>query len=191
MTIVRSAYESLDNPDLFFVAFDIETTGLSPTLDRIIELGAVKFQSDRVLGEFEQLIDPEMQLDPQVIEVHGITADMLKGKPNLGQVLPQFFSFASGCVLVAHNAEFDVSFLLRGMAAYGLGRDIPHTLVDTLPMAKLAFPGRQTYKLQDLATDLGLSAGQAHRALDDAQTCRQLFLRCLRQLNPAGQGSFF
>jgi DNA polymerase III epsilon subunit family exonuclease len=191
MEMIRNSYQILDNPDLEFVAFDIETTGLSPTADRIIELGAVKFSTGGTIEFFEELINPEREIPQDAIEVHGITPEMLVGKPTLAEVLPRFFKFSENTILVAHNAEFDVSFILRGMGFYGLGRDLPHRVVDTLPMSKLAFPNRQTYKLQDLAKDLGINTVSAHRAKDDALVCSQLFLKCLRTLNPGGQASFF
>lgn len=192
MQIVTNAFESLYNPDLVFVALDIETTGFSPSSDRILELGAVKFTTENTLGEFEELIDPELESIPEsATEVHGITLDMLRGKPTLGEVLPRFLNFARDCILVAHNANFDLGFLKRGLSHYGLGRDLPHQVVDTLTMTKVAFPNRSSYKLQDLAADLGIDVHAAHRATDDARVCMEVFLRSLRALNPGGQGSFF
>ncbi len=192
MEIITQSFESLDNPDLVFVALDIETTGLSPTMDRIVELGALRFTTERTLGEFDELIDPEIEEIPaESIEVHGITRDMLRGKPNLKAVLPRFFEFCQNAILVVHNAGFDLSFIKRGMAAYGLGRDLPHRVVDTLAMTKVAFPNRQTYKLQDLARDLKIVVNSAHRAKDDARVCMEVFLKSLREINPGGQGSFF
>lgn len=106
-------------------------------------------------------------------------------------MLPRFFEFCHNAILVVHNAGFDLSFIKRGMAAYGLGRDLPHRVVDTLSMTKAAFPNRQTYKLQDLARDLNIVVHSAHRAKDDARVCMEVFLKSLREINPGGQGSFF
>ncbi len=188
---ILSTYSWLENPDTVFVAFDIETTGLSPTLDRIIELGAVKFQNGEVVDTFQELISPGIPLPPQSVEIHGITEDMLVGKPDIRVVLPRFLEFAQGTILLAHNAEFDVNFILRSMASHGLGSDLPHKIVDTLPMSKQAFPERKSYKLQNLARDLEIETGSAHRAKDDARVCQELFLQCLKRLNPGGQASFF
>jgi DNA polymerase-3 subunit alpha (Gram-positive type) len=103
-------YDHLLNPEKIFVAFDIETTGLSPNLDRIIELGAVKYQDGKVVETFNELISPGIPLPPESIEVHGITEDMLEGMPPVEEVLPHFLKFVGDGILVAHNAKFDTGF---------------------------------------------------------------------------------
>ncbi len=186
----RQDYESLQNPDLVFVAFDLETTGLSPQLDRIAEIGAVKFVDGRETARFGTLVDPEMAMPPGAAAVNGITDAMLAGKPTIREALPDFLKFAEGAVLVAHNASFDLGFVNSAMGRLGRGR-LANDFVDTRVMAQRAFPGRANYKLQSLAVDLGVKALDAHRAEDDARVCLELFQACLKQLNPGGQASFF
>lgn len=186
----RQDYESLQNPDLVFVAFDLETTGLSPQLDRIVEIGAVKFVDGRETERFGALVHPEMAMPPGAAAVNGITDAMLEGKPPIREVLPDFLKFIEGAVLVAHNASFDLGFVNSAMGRLGKGR-LGNDFVDTRVMAQKAFPGRANYKLQSLALDLGVKAREAHRAEDDARVCRELFQACLKQLNPGGQASFF
>jgi len=186
----RQDYESLQNPDLVFVAFDLETTGLSPQLDRIVEIGAVKFVDGKETARYGLLINPEMPMPPGAAAVNGITDDMLQGKPAIRDVLPEFLAFIEGCVLVAHNASFDLGFVNSAMGRLGKGR-LSNDFVDTRVMAQRAFPGRPNYKLQTLALDLGVRSLDAHRAEDDARVCLELFQACLKQLNPGGQASFF
>lgn len=186
----RQDYESLQNPDLVFVAFDLETTGLSPQLDRIVEIGAVKYVDGKETAKYGVLVNPEMAMPPGAVAVNGITDDMLVGKPTIREELPKFLEFAKGGVLVAHNATFDLGFIRSAMARQGLGQ-LANDFVDTRVMAQKAFPGRPNYKLQSLAVDLGVKALDAHRAEDDARVCLEVFQACLRQLNPGGQTSFF
>jgi DNA polymerase III alpha subunit (gram-positive type) len=80
--------------DIIFVAFDIETTGLTPVVDRIVEIGAVKLQNKKIIDTFQELIDPEMPIDPRATAVNNITNDMVRGKPTIEQVLPQFLSYS-------------------------------------------------------------------------------------------------
>jgi len=183
-------YESLQNPDLIFVAFDLETTGLSPQLDRIVEIGAVKYVDGREVAKYGVLVNPEMAMPPGAAAVNGISDAMLAGKPTIREVLPDFLEFIKGAVLVAHNASFDLGFVRSSMARLGLGQ-LANDFVDTRVMAQKAYPGRPNYKLQSLALDLGVKALDAHRAEDDARVCLELFLACLKQLNPGGQTSFF
>jgi len=186
----RQDYESLQNPDLTFVAFDLETTGLSPQLDRIVEIGAVKFVDGKEVGRYGTLIYPEMAMPPGAAAVNGITDDMLQGQPLVSQALPDFLQFIAGAVLVAHNAAFDLGFVRSAMGRLGLGL-LGNDFVDTRVMAQKAYPGRANYKLQSLAVDLGIEALEAHRAVDDARVCLAVFQACLKELNPGGQGSFF
>jgi len=183
-------YESLQNPDTIFVAFDLETTGLSPQFDRIVEIGAVKYIDGKEVAKYGVLVNPEMAMPPGAAAVNGITDEMLAGKGVIKDILPEFLKFIEGAVLVAHNASFDLGFVRSSMARLGLGQ-LPNDYVDTRVMAQKAFPGRPNYKLQSLALDLGVKALEAHRAEDDARVCLELFQACLKQLNPGGQTSFF
>jgi DNA polymerase-3 subunit epsilon len=186
----RQDYESLQNPDLVFVAFDLETTGLSPQLDRIVEIGAVKYVDGKETAKYGVLVNPEMAMPPGAAAVNGITDEMLAGKPTIREELPKFLEFVRGTVLVAHNAAFDLGFIRSAMSRQGLGL-LANDFVDTRVMAQKAYPGRPNYKLQSLALDLGVKALEAHRAEDDARVCLEVFEACLKKLNPGGQTSFF
>jgi DNA polymerase-3 subunit epsilon len=160
-----------------FVAFDIETTGLFAGADRIAELGAVLFQGEEIIDEYQQLVDPEIPMPEEAGRVNGITDEMLKGQPTVAAVLPGFLAFLGRGTPVAHNAKFDVGFLCADIVSAGF--KAPAGLVlDTRCLAKRAFPGRFSYSLVNLAKDFHLSVKDAHRALADAHACRLLFQLC-------------
>ena len=160
-------------------AFDVETTGLIPGVDRIVELGAVLFQGENMLASFEQLVDPGIPMPPEAQKVNGISDCMLKGMPDIAAALPPFLSLLSRGTPVAHNAVFDVGFISADIMAEEL--DAPEgPVLDTRVLARRAFPGRFSYSLANLVRDLELEVKGAHRALADAHACRLLYLRCLK-----------
>ncbi len=177
---------SLSVSDITFVAFDFETTGLHPATDRIIELGAVKFRDRSVLGTFDMLVNPGIPITDAAVNVSGITAEMLASEPAVEHALPAFMEFISGAVLVAHNAPFDMSFLRAALEVAGMG-DVSNTVIDTQVLAQKAYPRLRSYSLQNLVTELGLTRGNAHRALDDAVMCKDLFLTCAESLSFMGE----
>jgi len=95
-----------------YVALDVETTGFSPQNgDRVIEIGAVAIEDQSIIAEFSSLIDVDKRIPWHVQQVHGITNEMLNGEPKPDEVLPEFYKFIAGSILVAHNASFDIGFL--------------------------------------------------------------------------------
>jgi len=160
-------------------AFDVETTGLIPGVDRIVELGAVLFQGENVLASFEQLVDPGIPMPLEAQKVNGISDCMLKGMPDIAAALPPFLALLSRGTPVAHNAVFDVGFISVDVMAAGL--EAPEgPVLDTRVLARRAFPGRYSYSLANLAHDLRLEVKGAHRALADAHACRLLYLQCMK-----------
>jgi DNA polymerase-3 subunit epsilon len=208
--------ESLDAPfSLFhrgaaFCAFDIETTGLDPRLDRIVEIGVVKFDRRGPMGRYSVLINPGIPMPEEAGRVNGISDEMLAGKPSLEAVFPDFLRFTGGAVIVAHNAPFDCGFINEKLAALFNGAKkrkagaegelllpgledgetgeaagwappfpaLPNRIADTLVLSRRFFPGRGSYKLQELARDMGIPALNAHRAEDDARLCMEIFRKC-------------
>ena len=168
-----------------FTAFDFETTGLYPASDRIIELGAVRFRGDSVLETFESLVDPGIPVPAAAAAVSGIRDADLVGAPGLPEVLPGFLRFIGDSVLVAHNAPFDMGFLRAALDLLREG-EIGNRVVDTQQLAIRSLPRRKSYGLQNLASELGLSGGRAHRALDDAMLCMRLFGCCVAELSFMG-----
>lgn len=157
-----------------FIAFDTETTGLDPLSGRIVEIGAVKFDRRGIIARYNVLINPEMPMPEEAGKVNGITDEMLKGKPLIAAVFPDFFDFIGNGVLVAHNAPFDISYVNAELKRIGKP-PLTNKVVDTRIFAKEVFPGLSRYALQDLAVQLGITALEAHRAEDDARVCMELF----------------
>lgn len=162
-----------------FCAFDTETTGLSSRNDRVIEVGAVKFTRDGVLDTFGTLVNPGIPLPPICTQISHITDDMVRGAPDMAAVLPGFLRFADGCVLVAHNAPFDLKFTNEELRRCGLP-SLANQAVDTLALSRWAYPANEHWSLQVLARQFCIDVRAAHRACDDARVCMEVFLRCIR-----------
>lgn len=94
-----------------YVAFDIETTGLSPEHNEIIEIGALKVREGKVVDRFIRFIEPEAGIPPMITQLTGITNDMVEGAGNCGEVLPEFLEFCEQDTLIGHNVQFDFSFV--------------------------------------------------------------------------------
>ncbi|NLF73766.1 MAG: WYL domain-containing protein [Candidatus Anammoximicrobium sp.] len=160
-----------------FVAFDLETTGLFPVVDRIVEFGVVRFRLDgRGLGTWEQLVDPECLIPPEVTDIHGITDAMVRGQPTLSQALPGFLDFLRppDTVLLAHNAPFDLGFLAFAAAKTGLALPA-NPVIDTLDLARTCVRGVSSHRLEALAVHLALATSVDHRALSDSRLVLALF----------------
>jgi len=173
--------------DVPFVAFDLETTGLSAVADRIVEIGAVKFVGGRPFQTFEALVDPGIPIPPEVTAIHGITEEMVRGKPGIAEVLPGFLRFLEGSVPVAYNAPFDMAFLAFEVARRGLPSP-PTPFLDACRLARLLLPGLPAYNLPSVARRLHVEVPRFHRALTDAYACMGVFVRCIERLK-AGAGS--
>ena len=162
-----------------FVAFDLETTGLSSLHDTITEIGAVILRGGEVVDTFQTFVDPERKLDPKIIELTGITDAMLEGAPKIAQALPDFLRFCGDRPLVAHNADFDVGFLTA--ACERLAIPFRPTYIDTLILAQNLLPQLSKFKLNLVAEALSLPEFNHHRASDDALTCGKIYL-CFAQM---------
>lgn len=171
--------------DCSFVAFDFETTGLHPAVDRIVEFGAVRFTIGSELAEFGELANPGREIPAEAAGVSGITTAMVADKPPVEQVLPGFMDFAGDAILIAHNAEFDTAFLRAELQRAGMPT-VENLIIDTQVLAQKAFPGKKSYALQNLVEMLGIPANTAHRARDDARQCMRLFEHCVQALSFMG-----
>ncbi len=167
-----------------FVAFDLETTGLSSVKDVITEIGAVILRDGEVVDTFQTFVDPKRKLDAQNIELTGITDEMLKGAPDISEALPKFLEFCKDRPLIAHNADFDVGFL--SAACKGLDLPFEPTYIDTLILAQNLMPQLSKHKLNLVAEALDLPEFNHHRASDDALTCGYIYLRFAQMLKERG-----
>ncbi|MBU6451156.1 MAG: WYL domain-containing protein [Cyanobacteria bacterium REEB67] len=173
--------DSLD--DIVFVAFDTETTGLSPIACRLVELCAVKFRlGDGEPETFETLINPGQPIPPEVSALHGISDEMVKDAPLAGPALTRFFDWLGGSapVLMAHNANFDVEFVK--VEAMRAGLSMPQNFVlDTLVFAQNHVNDCANYKLKTLSEYFGFAGALYHRALDDSIYVEKLFRKLLER----------
>ena len=167
-----------------FVAFDLETTGLSAQNDVIIEFGAALFRNGEVVDTFESFVAPNRRLEQKVIELTGITDAMLEGARSIEEVLPEFLAFCADRPLVAHNADFDVGFVTA--ACERLHIAFAPTSIDTLILSQNLMPQLNKHKLNIVADALSLPEFNHHRASDDAKTCGLLYLRFAKMLKERG-----
>ena len=167
-----------------FVAFDLETTGLSSKNDRIIEIGAVLMKDGQQIDRFQTFVDPEMSLERKTTELTGITETMLKGAPKIQEALSKFLAFVGDRVLVAHNADFDTGFIRAACNRQGLVYS--HTSADTLILAQNLMPQLGKHKLDVVANALNLPEFNHHRAADDAAICGLIMSRFISMLEDMG-----
>ncbi len=159
------------------VAIDLETTGLSPLIDRIIELAVIKITKDGI-SVFDSLINPNIPIPEFTTDIHGIRDEDVKGKPFLNEILPQFKEFVGDLPLIAHNAKFDAGFLV--FAAHQLGFELTkNDFYCTVKASRTAFPEMPNHKLGTVAQELGLPLENHHRATDDAMASLLLFNKAL------------
>jgi ATP-dependent DNA helicase DinG len=157
------------------VAVDIETTGLDPEKDAIIEIGAVRFNERRVEAEWSNLINPGRRIPPFVTQLTGITDQMVLQAPSIKQVLADLEAFVGNVPVLGHNVSFDLAFLRRQRI---LRRNVA---IDTYELASVLLPNAGRYNLGALAQSLGVLLPATHRALDDARATRGIFLRLYEQ----------
>lgn len=169
-----------------FIAFDLETTGTLPGVDRIVEIGAVRFQGGEVDAVYSTLVDPLIPIPPGASAVNGITDDMVRGKPRIEELLSSFTEFCGDTVLVAHNAAFDTQFLTADFNRFEV-RTPSGLILDTYPMAKKVFPGLANYKLSTLVQHLQIDASGFHRAEADATYCAKLLIKIVERIAGGGQ----
>ena len=167
-----------------FVAFDLETTGLNAGEDRIIEIGAVIMKEGKELERFQTLIDPERKLSQKIIDLTGISDEMLVGAPKIEEVLPDFLKFVGDRVVVAHNAKFDTGFIRS--ECQRLGYEYKLTSADTLPLSQQLMPQLNKYKLDVVAKALKLPNFNHHRAGDDAKICGLIMVKMMDMLKEQG-----
>ncbi|MBN1266916.1 MAG: DEAD/DEAH box helicase family protein [Anaerolineales bacterium] len=163
------------------VALDLETTGLDPTSDAIIEVGLVRFTPRRVEEELSILVNPGMPLSSFITQLTGITDEMLADAPRFRDVRAQVEDFVGKSPVLGHNVEFDLRFLRKhGLFEY-------NEALDTFAIASVVLPNAGRYNLAALASALGVPIGNAHRALDDAQMTRQIYLRMMEKVSALPQ----
>lgn len=154
--------------EVTFVVFDTETTGVNPNYARIVEIAAVKIRGGEIEDEVEWLINPKHPISPESREIHGISPEMIADKPDFNSVYKDFARFCAGAILVAHNANFDVTFVRNEAIRYENPLP-PNPVLDSLRLFRRRYPDLEDHTLQAVAEHAGIDLGQFHRAVDDSR----------------------
>jgi DNA polymerase III epsilon subunit family exonuclease len=164
--------------DITFCSLDLETTGVNPAIDKIVEIGVSRFTLNGGFETFSTLVDPGVLMPPSVVNIHGITDAMVAGAPAIDDVLDDLRGFVNNSIPVIQNPRFDLSFLSRAYSNAG-GKPPFFSAIDTVRLAQKYFTGLPNHKLSTLAFHLGLKLS-SHRALDDSIACMKVFLAVIR-----------
>lgn len=156
-----------------YVAIDLETTGLNPRIDKIMEIGAVKVIDGQVKEEFHTLVHPRRQLEPEIITLTGISDEMLDGAPGIEDVIGKTVEFCDGFPILGHRIIFDYSFLKQ--AAVNAGLSFEKEGMDTLKLCRKFMPEAERKNLTAACCYFHIDSGDAHRALADAYAASNLY----------------
>ena len=163
-----------------FVAIDLETTGLDPSKDKIIEISAVKFNNGEVVDSLTFLVNPAIKLKPKIIQITGINDSMLVSKPSFDDIKDHFLMFIENLPIVGHNVMFDLNFLKKNIhdyEKYFKGRMI----CDTYYLSKIFYYDYSSFSLTSLCKTVGIEINNAHRAEDDARNSGFLLINIIKE----------
>ncbi len=180
--VYGASEETIDSP---FVVFDIETTGLNRDTDEITEIGAVKVVNGEIVDRWSGFVNPQKPIPERITTLTGISDEMVKDAPVIKDILPSFLDFCKGCTLVAHNADFDTSFIRRDAAKHGL--EYSFCWLDTMVLARCMFPELNNVRLDTIAKHLNVILKNHHRAVEDAAATADAFVRMLEILKSEGK----
>lgn len=169
-----------------FVVLDLETTGLDPEWDCIIEIGMVRVRHGEVAAEYSTLVNPGMPIDDFIAELTGITNDMLAAAPALPEVLPAARDFLGDDIILGHNINFDINFIYDNCEYQGL-KPVSNGYIDTMRISRRVLPDLKHYRLRDIVNALGVDHAQAHRAIGDCHATIDCYKALLARID-AGAG---
>ena len=167
-----------------YVVFDIETTGFSPKLNKIIEIGAVKVENGVIVDKYSTFVNPKVPIPFEIEQLTSINDDMVIDAKPIEEILPEFMEFCQDAVMVAHNADFDMSFIKHNCKEQGIKKDF--TILDTVALARNLLPSLHRFKLDTVAKALGVSLENHHRAVDDAGCTAEIFVKFVQMLRERG-----
>ncbi len=171
--VPKIEYEKITEPNVSdYIVFDFETTGLSPEDDRIVEIGAVKVINDNIVGEFNELVNPGRVIPPYISGKIHITNEMVSDKRNIEEVLPEFMDFIEDLPLIAHDARFDMGFLIRSLDR--MGRTCKNPAIDTLYLSR-KYLKLEKNNLGYIAERFGVELNNAHRAFSDVMALYEIY----------------
>ncbi|MFU0828644.1 MAG: Exonuclease domain-containing protein [Lachnoclostridium sp.] len=157
-----------------FVCFDVETTGLSPVKDKIIEIGALKVKNGKIVEKFEEFINPQIELPERIVALTHITDDMLKNAETEEKVVGRFLDFVGDNIIMGHNIGFDYSFVKT--AAVKCKRNFDNLGIDTLELSRVLLPDMESKSLESMCRHYNIINQNAHRAYDDAKATALLYV---------------
>lgn len=166
-----------------YVVLDTETTGLSAQNDKIIEIALLKVSGGKIVDEYCTLVNPQQHIGSRASEINGIYDDDVKDAPLYDEVGEKTAEFLGNCTIVGHNIKFDLGFMGGLLKSVTLDQDLTWKYIDTIDVAKRAYPGERNYKLQTLVQSLGIETDGAHRAKSDALATWKLFDLCNEKLS--------
>lgn len=172
----------LYNEGAVFTAFDTETSSITPSTGRIIEIGAVKFTKNKIISSWNMIFNPHQILSPFIVNLTHISQQMVDESDVIDLHLKDFIEFTENSIIVAHNAQFDMNFLNSECEKCSLP-PVKNKVADTLKLSRLLFSDFTSHKLDFLANQFMIDKGSSHRALDDAKTCMELFNICMIKAN--------
>ena len=156
-----------------YIVLDIETTGLSCTKNRILEIAAIKVENKNIIERFDTLIDPQLPIPYRITQITGINDNMVCGAPLIENVLPELYDFFENLPIIAHNAPFDISFISHNLSSCGYL--LNNRIIDTLKIARDIYPNFSNHKLDNIAKNLNVTVETAHRAMADVETLHEVF----------------
>lgn len=172
-----------------YVVVDLEMTGLSSFRDKIIEIGAVKVADGAVSGEYQVLVNPNVPLEKKIIEITGITEEMISGKPFVGEILQDFFHFIGDYPIIGHNLRFDYSFLMQAAYDNNMTEYVNRQWfgIDTLKIARTCLDKECSKTLESLVDMFQIKDDNHHRALNDAAVTKEVYENLCRLYENEGR----
>lgn len=174
---VKQAKEKIKK-DSQFVAIDVETTGLSPLYNELIEISAIKYEGNKKVDTFSTLIKPKKEISKTITNITGITNKMVSNSPTVEEVMPKLITFIGENPIVAHNAHFDYSFLQNNSnMSFSKNR-----VIDTVALSRKMLPNLPNHKLNTVARCIGIQEDGFHRAEFDCECCAQIYIKYLENI---------
>ena len=165
----------MQNKENIFVALDVETTGLSPFANELIEISAIKYEGNKKIDTFSTLVKPKVEIPYYITKITGITNDMVKTAPQIEDVMSELVSFVGDLNIVAHNANFDYKFI-QNYSNYSFSKN---KVIDTVPIGRKLYPELPNHKLGTIARYIGITEDRFHRAEFDCECCAKIYMEYL------------
>lgn len=174
---MREEAKEISKDEKVFISVDVETTGLSPIYNELIEISAIKYNGEEMVDKFTTLIKPSVEIPELITKITGITNEMVSNSPTIDQVMPNLVEFISDYPIIAHNANFDMSFL-RKFSNNGFKNN---SIIDTVKVARKLYPELPNHKLGTVAKHIGITEDGFHRAEFDCECCAQIYIEYVKK----------